>query len=63
MFHCRVEKHGENAHLRQKGEIAELALGHAGSVGELRSMGALEMGIPEDLKAAGFEVSFYKKDD
>lgn len=48
MFHCKVEKHGENAHLRQKGKIAELACGYGGSVGALKSMGALDMGIPED---------------
>ena len=48
MFHCKVEKHGENAHLRQKGKIAELALGYGGSVGALKAMGAMEMGIPED---------------
>ena len=48
MFHCKVEKHGENAHLRQKGKIAELALGYGGSVGALISMGALEMGLSED---------------
>ena len=48
MFHCKVEKHGENAHLRQKGKIAELALGYGGSVGALTSMGALEMGLTED---------------
>ena len=48
MFHCKVEKHGENAHLRQKGKIAELALGYAGSVGALTSMGALEMGLTEE---------------
>jgi len=48
MFHCKVEKHGENAHLRQKGKIAELALGYGGSVGALKAMGALEMGIPEE---------------
>lgn len=48
MFHCKVEKHGENAHLRQKGKIAELALGYGGSVGALKSMGALEMGLSED---------------
>ncbi len=48
MFHCKVEKHGENAHLRQKGKIAELALGYGGSVGALKSMGALEMGLDED---------------
>ena len=48
MFHCKVEKHGENAHLRQKGKIAELALGYGGSVGALKAMGAIEMGIPEE---------------
>ena len=48
MFHCKVEKHGENAHLRQKGKIAELALGYGGSVGALTSMGALDMGLNED---------------
>ena len=48
MFGVHVEKHGVNSHLRQKGKIAELALGYGGSVGALKSMGALEMGIPED---------------
>ena len=48
MFHVPVEKHGQNAHLRQKGKIAELALGYGGSVGALKSMGALELGVPED---------------
>jgi len=48
MFHVPVEKHGQNAHLRQKGKIAELALGYGGSVGALKSMGALEMGVPEE---------------
>lgn len=48
MFHVPVEKHGQNAHLRQKGKIAELALGYGGSVGALKSMGALEMGIAEE---------------
>lgn len=48
MFHCKVEKHGENSHLRQKGKIAELALGYGGSVGALKSMGALDMGLTED---------------
>lgn len=48
MFGVPVEKHGENAHLRQKGKIAELALGYGGSVGALKSMGALEMGIAEE---------------
>ncbi len=48
MFHCKVEKHGVNGHLRQKGKIAELALGYGGSVGALKSMGALEMGLAEE---------------
>lgn len=48
MFHVLVEKHGQNAHLRQKGKIAELALGYGGSVGALKSMGALEMGLAEE---------------
>ncbi len=48
MFHVPVEKHGVNGHLRQKGKIAELALGYGGSVGALKAMGALEMGIPEE---------------
>lgn len=48
MFHVPVVKHGINGHLRQKGKIAELALGYGGSVGALKAMGALEMGIKED---------------
>ena len=48
MFGVPVEKHGQNAHLRQKGKIAELALGYGGSVGALISMGALEMGLNEE---------------
>ncbi len=48
MFHVPVEKHGVNGHLRQKGKIAELALGYGGSVGALKSMGALEMGLKEE---------------
>lgn len=48
MFHVPVEKHGQNAHLRQKGKIAELALGYGGSVGALKSIGALEMGLSEE---------------
>lgn len=47
MFHVPVSKKGPNAHLRQKGKIAELALGYGGSVGALKAMGALDMGIPE----------------
>ena len=48
MFKVPVEKHGVNGHLRQKGKIAELALGYGGSVGALKSMGALEMGLDEE---------------
>lgn len=48
MFSVPVEKHGVNGHLRQKGKIAELALGYGGSVGALKAMGALDMGLNED---------------
>lgn len=48
MFKVPVEKHGVNSHLRQKGKIAELALGYGGSVGALMSMGALDMGLAEE---------------
>ena len=48
MFGVPVEKHGINGHLRQKGKIAELALGYGGSVGALKSKGALEMGLTEE---------------
>lgn len=48
MFGVPVEKHGINSHLRQKGKIAELALGYGGSVGALISMGALDMGLTEE---------------
>lgn len=48
MFGVPVVKHGVNGHLRQKGKIAELALGYGGSVGALTSMGALDMGLEED---------------
>ena len=48
MFGVPVVKHGENGHLRQKGKIAELALGYGGSVGALTAMGALEMGMQEE---------------
>lgn len=47
MFKVPVEKHGVNGHLRQKGKIAELALGYGGSVGALKAMGALDMGLKE----------------
>lgn len=48
MFHVPVVKHGVNGHLRQKGKIAELALGYGGGVGALKAMGALDMGIREE---------------
>lgn len=48
MFGVSVEKHGVNGHLRQKGKIAELALGYGGSVGALKAMGALDMGLEEE---------------
>ena len=48
MFKVPVEKHGINGHLRQKGKIAELALGYGGSTGALKAMGAIEMGLTED---------------
>lgn len=48
MFGVPVEKHGINSHLRQKGKIAELALGYGGSIGALKSMGALDMGLTKD---------------
>ncbi|CUX39966.1 DNA polymerase I, thermostable [Clostridium sp. C105KSO13] len=47
MFRVPIEKHGINGHLRQKGKIAELALGYGGSVGALKAMGALDMGLTE----------------
>ena len=48
MFNVPVEKHGINSHLRQKGKIAELALGYGGSIGALKAMGALDMGLTEE---------------
>lgn len=48
MFGVPVEKHGINGHLRQKGKIAELALGYGGAAGALKAMGALEMGLSEE---------------
>ncbi len=47
MFHVPVVKHGVNGELRQKGKVAELACGYGGSVGALKAMGALEMGLKE----------------
>ena len=48
MFHCKVEKHGENADLRQKGKQAVLSCGYGGSVGALIAMGAVESGMKEE---------------
>lgn len=48
MFKVPVEKNGVNGHLRQKGKVAELALGYGGSVGALKAFGAVEMGVPEE---------------
>ena len=48
MFHCKVEKHGENGHLRKFGKLAELSCGYGGSVGALRAFGALESGMKEN---------------
>lgn len=48
MFGVPVAKHGPNADLRQKGKRAELACGYGGSVGAMKAMGAVEMGIPEE---------------
>lgn len=48
MFKVPVVKHGVNGHLRQKGKIAELALGYGGGPSALKSMGALDMGLDED---------------
>ena len=48
MFHCKVEKHGENGHLRKFGKLAELACGYGGSVGALKAFGAMESGMRED---------------
>lgn len=48
MFGVPVEKHGVNGHLRQKGKIATLACGYQGSLGALKAMGGIEMGLSED---------------
>lgn len=48
MFHVPVVKHGENGHLRQKGKIAELALGYGGGVNALIAFGADKMGLTDD---------------
>lgn len=48
MFHVPIEEITKGSPLRQKGKISELALGYGGSVGALISMGALNMGVPEE---------------
>ena len=48
MFGVPVVKHGINGNLRQKGKIAELALGYGGSIGALKAMGAIKLGLTED---------------
>lgn len=48
MFGVPVEKHGQNAELRQRGKVATLALGYGGGESALVAMGALKMGIPEE---------------
>jgi DNA polymerase len=51
MFNCKVEKHGENAELRQKGKIAVLALGYGGGVAALEAMGGARMGLlPHEMR-------------
>lgn len=48
MFGVPVVKHGVNGELRQKGKIAELALGYGGSIGALKAMGATKLGLTDD---------------
>lgn len=48
MFKVPVEKHGQNAQLRQKGKIATLALGYGGGVSALEAMGGSKLGLTED---------------
>ena len=48
MFGVPVVKHGINGELRQKGKIAELALGYGGSIGALKAMGATKLGLTDD---------------
>ena len=48
MFGVPVVKHGENGELRQKGKQTELACGYGGSVGAMKAMGALELGMKEE---------------
>lgn len=48
MFHVPVEKHGVNGHLRQKGKIAELALGYGGGIAAMKNFGADKMGMTDE---------------
>ena len=48
MFKVPVVKHGENGHLRQKGKVAELALGYGGGINALKTFGADKMGMTEE---------------
>lgn len=48
MFKVPIETIDKGSPLRQKGKIAELALGYGGSKGALMQMGAIEMGLTED---------------
>jgi DNA polymerase len=48
MFKVPVVKHGENGHLRQKGKVAELALGYGGGVNALKAFGADKMGMTDE---------------
>lgn len=48
MFHIPIKEITKASPLRQKGKIAELALGYGGSVGALTAMGALDMGVAEE---------------
>lgn len=48
MFRVPIEGITKGSPLRQKGKIAELSLGYGGSVGALKAMGALDMGLTEE---------------
>lgn len=48
MFHVPVEKHGQNAHLRQRGKVAELALGYGGGTSALLAFGADKLGMTDE---------------
>lgn len=55
MFHVPVEKDGQNSELRQKGKIAELALGYGGSSNSLRAFGADKLGMTDEEMAETVE--------